>query len=218
MHILCQRAFFWQHSADSPQPKTKAAMWASDFVDFLSFLCPTQSSQCWALCSVPSWKFLFSGTRVGGGGWRCWADLIPQGPTMDELCSYINIDFSLCAHFSIPVRQSGTGWARLRQCLLSVWDISGAVRTSGCHGSLRPRARLMTYSPNFRLAGEQQQPRCFCTVRSPLEMCIHEMHIRSVCAMHTLPAAHSVPIFWLCHVTTGGCLLSSLFQSSDPAC
>lgn len=157
-------------------------MWASNCVYFLSFLCPTQSPQSSALCSGPSWKFLFSWTR--GQDCPCWADFIPPDLTMDELCCYINIYFS---HVSPPpfftVTLITSLWANQQQeergcALLSVWDIAGFVLlTSGCHDSLWLCIlceRSLCYIP-FISGLQASLPIFVCAL---LKLCIHEKQIR----------------------------------------
>lgn len=82
----------WDPLADSLRLLNKSSNVCGVCVSLRLCLLPqlSLSPQSSALCSVPSWKFLFCG--AGRGQDRpCWADLIPPGLTMDELCCYINI-------------------------------------------------------------------------------------------------------------------------------
>lgn len=117
-------------------------MWASNCVYFLSFLCPTQRPQSSALCSVPSWKFLFSGTRGAGpavlgrshstGPHNGWAVLLYQHLFLSCFPPFFSATF--ITSLGANQQQEEQGCASLS---LSVWDIAGSVLLSGVgHDSL----------------------------------------------------------------------------------
>lgn len=194
-------------------------MWASNCVYFLSFLCPTQSPQSSALCSGPSWKFLFSWTR--GQDCPCWADFIPPDLTMDELCCYINIYFShvspppfFYCHFNhIPLGQSATGRVRLcvavcvRYRWLCVADQWVPWLTLTLHLVWE---KPVLYTLYFRLAGEPTHF-CMCPTQA-----VHSWEADQIsssklyihCKWHILCLYFDLAM-WM----AGSCLHSSLFTS-----
>lgn len=151
-------------------------MWASDCVSFLSFLCPTQSPQSSVLCSVPSWKFLFSGTRGAGPSVlgrshaarphngravMLYQHLFPSSPSL-----------FVCGFNRVPLGQPAMWRARL--CIvIFCWFCAADQSLPWLTLNLHLVVDKLYFSPHYKLAAESSRFNVWLT-----QACIVETKIR----------------------------------------